>query len=68
MLSQAEKLMAKAKVGDNCILYVTEFDRGLADAPHNLCKIINTKDDNTFQSACAAGIFWTLTSVEMDFS
>ena len=37
--------------------FVSEFDRGLADAPHLICKIIDSKDDGvSFQLACEAGI------------
>jgi hypothetical protein len=58
-LSNAQKLQKKANVNDNCILFERELDRGVADAPNILCKIIETKDNVTFKLACAAGVIDT---------
>jgi hypothetical protein len=59
MLAYANKVLQKANVGDNCTFFISEFDRGLADAPNILCRIIHTDDHLSFKLACAAGIFDT---------
>ncbi len=58
-VTNAQKLQKKANVNDNCILFVSELDRGVADAPNILCRIIDTRDNVNFKLACAAGVIDT---------
>ena len=44
ILTNAEKLLGHANLHDKVILFTSELDRGLADAPNILCKIIHKKD------------------------
>ena len=51
LLTNAEKLLGHANIHDKVILFTSELDRGLADAPNILCEIIHKKDV-CYQLAC----------------
>ena len=55
MLSRQARLLGDVDVDMNVILFVSEFDKGMTDAPHILCKVIKIKD-NVYQLACEVGI------------
>ena len=55
MLSRQAKLLGDVDVNTNVILFVSEFDKGLTDAPYLLSRVIKIKE-NVYQLACEAGV------------
>ena len=74
MITRTQKLLGTAELEDNVIFYLSELERGLADALHLLCKLIDIKD-GCYWLACEHGIFNTyvgrnifqLVSNDLDF-
>jgi hypothetical protein len=56
MLSNSNKLLGSANVGDAVCFFSSEFDRGIADPPNILCRIIYIDEHVNYQLACGAGI------------
>lgn len=55
MLSRSAQLLGTVSVGDNVILFVSEFDKGLSDAPYLLCKVIEI-EKSAYRLASEVGI------------
>jgi hypothetical protein len=56
MLSNSDKLLGKAKIGNCVVFFSSEYDCGLADPPKILCKVIDIDAHANYQLACGAGI------------
>jgi hypothetical protein len=56
MLSNSDRLLGKAKIGDCVVFFSSEYDRGLADPANILCKVIDIDAHANYQLACGAGI------------
>ncbi len=56
MVNNSDKLLGRAAIGDSVVFFVSEFDRGLADPPNILCKVIDIDKHHNYQLACGAGI------------
>lgn len=55
MLSRQARLLGEVDVNSHVILFVSEFDKGLTDAPYLLCQVIKIKD-TCYKLACEAGV------------
>ena len=56
MISRNDQLLGKVCIGDSVVFFSSEFDRGLADPPNILCKVIDIDSHKNYQLACAVGI------------
>ncbi len=56
VVTASERLLGTAKIGDNVVYLSSEFDRGIADPPNILCKVIDIDSHQNYQLACGAGI------------
>jgi hypothetical protein len=55
MVSNSDISLGKAKIGDCIVFFSSEYDRGLADLPNILCKVIDIDAHANYQLACGFG-------------
>jgi hypothetical protein len=76
MVSNNEKLLGKASIGDIVVVFTIDFDRGIANPPNILCKVIDIDSHFIYQLACSvvilekyvARIAFQIVSDTVDFS
>ena len=56
MVNNNDKLLGKASIGDAVVFFTSDFDRGIADPPNILCKVIDIDSHFIYQLACTVGI------------
>ena len=56
VVSHNDRLLGKASIGDTVVFFSSEFDRGIADPPNILCKVIDIDSHMNYQLACTVGI------------
>ena len=56
VVSNNDRLLGKASIGDTVVFFSSNFDLGLADPPNILCKIIDIDSHMNYQLACSVGI------------
>jgi hypothetical protein len=52
MVSNNDKLLGKASIGDIVVFFTSDFDRGIADPPYILCKVIDIDNNFNYQLVC----------------
>ena len=56
MITKNDKLLGKASVGDIVVFFSSDFDRGIADPPNILCKVIDIDAHMNYQLASSVEI------------
>ena len=56
MITNNDRLLGKANIGDTVVFFSSEFDRGISDPPNILCKVIDIDAHMNYELACSVGI------------